>query len=92
MKISQRIAAYKEQVEAEFGLELATIQTQKINNLEPIEKFKAFCELEQEIITTINEQTLTQWLIDNEIPEDSWEDYTYYNDTLYYRGEVVEDE
>ena len=90
--ISERIEDLKAQIEIDFGFELETIQTQRALTCYSVEKHKAFDRLENEIISTINGQVLTQWLIDNEIDEDTWEADAYFNDTLYYRGEEVTDE
>lgn len=92
MKVKEMVALYQEQVEAEYGLELAAIQAAKIANPYPIEKYKAICNLEQEIISTINEQVLLQWLIDNSILEELYEEYAFFGNVLYFRGEAVENE
>ena len=90
MTVSELIASYKAKIETEFGLSLSVIQAQKELIQYPVEKRLALCQLEQEIISALNSQLLTEWLIANSIPEELWEEYNYFNSVLLFRGEEVE--
>jgi len=92
MTISELIADYRTKAEAQYGLELVDIQAAKETCVKgPMEKFKALCSLENEIINTINEQTLLQWLIDNEVPGELYDCYRFDGVNVRFNGEVVED-
>ena len=90
MTVSELIASYKTKIETEFGFNLEIIQAQKELIQYPVEKRLALCQIEQEIISTINNQLLNEWLIANSIPEELWEEYNYFNSVLLFRGEEVE--
>lgn len=89
MTVSELIASYKAKIETEFGFNLEIIQAQKALCKGPLEKIQAFCQIEQEIISTINSQLLNEWLIANAIPEDSWDDYSYFDGKVLHNNEEV---
>lgn len=89
MTVSELIASYKAKIETEFGLSLSVIQAQKELIQYPVEKRLALCQLEQEIISALNSQLLTEWLIANAIPEDSWDDYSYFDGKVLHNNEEV---
>jgi len=89
MTVSELIASYKTAIETEFGLNLEIIQAQKSLCKGPLEKLQAFCQIEQEIISTINGQLLDEWLVANSIPEDDWDDYNYHNGIVFHNNEEV---
>ena len=89
MTVSELIASYKTKIETEFGFNLEIIQAQKESCKGPLEKIQAFCQIEQEIISTINSQLLNEWLIANSVPENDWDDYSYLEGKIFKDGEEV---
>jgi len=89
MTVSELIASYKTAIETEFGFNLEIIQTQKALCKGPLEKLQAFSQLEQEIISTINSQLLNEWLIANSIPENDWDDYSYFDGKVLHNNVEV---
>lgn len=89
MNVSEMIASYKAKIETEFGFNLEIIQAQKALCKGPLEKIQAFSQLEQEVISTINSQLLSEWLIANSIPENDWDDYSYFDGKVFKDGEEV---
>lgn len=89
MNVSEAIAFYKTKIETESGFNLEIIQTQKALCKGPLEKLQAFSQLEQEILSTINSQLLSEWLITNSIPEGDWDDYSYFDGKIFKNNEEV---